>query len=772
MAKYAKDAKKFSSLFKKALTDKEGDKKKTTMEQERDYYSLTFFINGLKKKEQIDACLDEYLKIYTKYPTEDRRSKFVFAILLKKRIEMSKDDDKYIEEISDILADNQKPYRSPIKQRYEDLEQKEKAEIDSELKYKKTLKKQRTSILDLLKKSYSKANKKEPTLKELVDYDPAPDKDLEKEYKALRDKCGVSWSKNDAENIKEGIKDFTAFLSGQKDSSKLFQILKWTRDAVIVRKQTVTTRDGGTATYTNPPADDLDRELYFQCVYWLFRYAVKHGYPKNYKGFTNEEKGFFFNPFSSAYFSQQYVNRYTAGITKASEFLDVSVLFLRLLIFARINDAELQNNDDTSRIKKILEKTPKAELRTKSFYMGVGAEVLRGNMRIGDKIGKVKIAYFDNVDVSNTSSRQIYVEFVGLENLLFKISIGRLSDYNNQNFYTTLWMNTRHLLQLIPLIFQLLGYTFSLVTGGLSALAVDIATDVIVGEYAEAANLSPGASMALSTVVGGGPSLAKGAIVKGTMSKALGRELGDLAGDEARALRQTENLMTDEARALNKTETTASNIQTSQRLNMSDNTIRNTGTGGSSQGTAGSGAGRVNQGTGGGPGGGGTSGTIPSRPPGGEPDMPEYKVAIKPEYAEELADHLVQNSVWMQEIEQIYRITNLETRYARIEAFMQNYSRGTGINIEVVPQHLAGQYGIGPKNWGTYLPDQKKILLHEGIFTKPGVNPVEQIGHEVGAAELERVLGIPKDSIPKVYDVPPPYSSLTHIVDRRIKPGD
>jgi len=771
MAKYEKDAKKFASLFKKALTDKEGDKKKTTKQQERDYYDLTFFINGLKKKEQIDACLDEYLKIYTKYPTEDRRSKFVFAMLLQKRIEMSKDDDKYIEEISDILADNQKPYKSPIKQRYEDLEQKEKAEIDSELKYKKTLKKQRTSILDLLKKSYSKANKKEATRQQLLDYDPAPDKDLEKKYKALRDKCSVSFSKNNAEDIKDNLKDFTAFLSAQKDSSKLFQILKWTRDVVVEKRETVTMRDGTTKTFKNPPASDLERELYFQCVYWLFRYAVKHGYSMNYKGFTNEEKGFFFDPLSSAYFSQQYVNRYIAGITKASEFLDVSVLFLRLLIFARINDAELQNNDDTTRIKKILEKTPKADLRKKSFYMGVGAEVLRGNMRIGDKIGKVKIAYFENVDAANTSVKQIYVEFVGIENLLFKISIGRLSDYNNQNFYTTLWMNTRHLLQLIPLIFQLLGYTFSLVTGGLSALAVDIATDVIVGEYAEAANLSTGSTMALSAITGGGPSLVKGAIVKGTMSKALGRELGDLAGDEARALRQADSLLGDEARALNKTETTASNIQTSQRLNMSDNTIRNSGTGGSSQATGGSGAGRVNQGTGG-PGGGGTSGTIPSRPPGGEPDMPEYKVAIKPEYAEELADHLVQNSKWMRELEEIYRITDVGSQYERINSFMQNFSRETKIKIEVIPRGQAAQYGIGPKNWGTYLPDQKKILFHEDIFTTRGVNPVQQIGHEVGVAELERVLGIPKDSIPKVYDVPPPYSSLTHIVDRRIKPGD
>lgn len=763
MAKYEKDAKKFASLFKKALTDKEGDKKKTTKEQERDYYDLTFFINGLKKKEQIDACLDEYLKIYTKYPTEDRRSKFVFAMLLQKRIEMSKDDDKYIEGISDILADNQKPYRSPIKQRYEDLEQKEKAEIDSELKYKKTLKKQRTSILDLLKKSYSKANKKDPTRQELLDYDPAPDKDLEKEYKALRDKCSVTWSKNNAEDIKENLNEFNSFLSGQKVFSKLFQILKWTRDVVIEKRETVTMRDGTTKTFRNPPASDLERELYFQCVFRLFLHAVKHGYSMNYKGFTNEEKGFFFDPLSSAYFSQQYVNRYISGITKASEFLDTSVLFLRLLIFARINDAELQNNDDTTRIKKILEKTPKADLRKKSFYMGVGPEVFRGNMRLGDKVGKVKIAHFDNVDAANTSVKQIYVEFVGIENLLFKISIGRLSDYNVQNFYTTLWLNTRHLLQLIPLIFQLLGYTFSLVTGGLSALAMDIATDVIVGEYAEAANLGPGASMALSAVAGGGPSLAKGAIVKGTMSKALGSELGDLAGDEARALRQADSLLSDEARALNKTESAVSDIQTSQRLNMSDNTIRDTGTGRYSQGTDGPGTGRINQGTGG-PGGSGTGsgsgGNIPWNQPGRKPSA-----VMDWEDAMDLAARLRNDSPWINELgnlnTQVKNLTDPAMRQTAIRDFMDRYAVATGIEIEVITKKNAAKYRIGPDNWGTYVPEKNRIYMHEDVLTlqrnpvtKKTINPVDEIGHEVAVAELYRVYNLPKNYIPTLIGVP------------------
>jgi hypothetical protein len=68
--------------------------------------------------------------------------------------------------------------------------------------------------------------------------------------------------------------------------------------------------------------------------------------------------------------------------------------------------------------------------------------------------------------------------------------------------------------------------------------------------------------------------------------------------------------------------------------------------------------------------------------------------------------------------------------------------------------------------------------MHEGIFTTPGVNPVREIGHEVGAAELRRVFKLPKDYIPRVVGIGPDLrrrmggDSLTHVIDTLVKVPD
>jgi hypothetical protein len=131
----------------------------------------------------------------------------------------------------------------------------------------------------------------------------------------------------------------------------------------------------------------------------------------------------------------------------------------------------------------------------------------------------------------------------------------------------------------------------------------------------------------------------------------------------------------------------------------------------------------------------------------------------------ELARRLFDQSEWMREIQRISRIGDLGQRYEAISDFMANYGRATGIRIEIVPGHQAGQFGIGPSNWGTYRPAESRILMHEDIFTAPRVNPVDQIGHEVGAAELDRVFGIPKDSVPAIHRTLPGRNYLTHVAD-------
>src|SRR5260370_14466002 len=128
MATKSKIAQQFASLFIKALTDQEGGHEKSTKEKEADYYRLTYFIHGIEKTQDLDACLKKYLEIYSAHLPDDRRSKFIFVILLTGRINRSSPDDKYLEALSADLAGSQKPFPQ-ARPRFEGPEAQQKHEI-------------------------------------------------------------------------------------------------------------------------------------------------------------------------------------------------------------------------------------------------------------------------------------------------------------------------------------------------------------------------------------------------------------------------------------------------------------------------------------------------------------------------------------------------------------------------------------------------------------------------------------------------------------------
>lgn len=135
------------------------------------------------------------------------------------------------------------------------------------------------------------------------------------------------------------------------------------------------------------------------------------------------------------------------------------------------------------------------------------------------------------------------------------------------------------------------------------------------------------------------------------------------------------------------------------------------------------------------------------------------------EYARELANMLYQRSPWMQEMQRIRAIQDMAEQYAAIQEFINNYRRATGINIQIVAREDAQALGLRGGNWGTYIPEDRAILLHEGAFTTPRVDAAHELGHEVGAAELDRVMGIPKEGIPRVDGMPNGSGYLTHLLD-------
>ena len=137
-------------------------------------------------------------------------------------------------------------------------------------------------------------------------------------------------------------------------------------------------------------------------------------------------------------------------------------------------------------------------------------------------------------------------------------------------------------------------------------------------------------------------------------------------------------------------------------------------------------------------------------------------------YGMKVADHLVKTSPWLQELKRIKTIRNIADRNRAISKFIDDYKRGTGVSIKIVPERQAAEHGLTAGNPGTYLEKEKIIYMSETAWTNAHVDLVKEIGHEVGAAEIGRVMKILKEQIPTM-ELPEPLTHLTHAVDMALK---
>jgi hypothetical protein len=442
------------------MTDTVGRREKTTKEKETDYYNLTFFVHGLKRTQDFDVCLDEYLKIYSAHMPMDRRSKFIFTILMTSRLNATAPDDKYLGTLTAELAGG-KQVPSPRKQRVDTLEEAQKHEILSIIKSKLDTMKEKETILDELKNAYANENpKKEPTLEQLYAFDPLPDPQLWAAFNRVKARSDKAWSACEApmglndDTWSELSASFTAILKFLKDSGKdelkLFQILKWCRDPVM---------SGGTL--------NRQYEFYLQTVNAILLRAIQvKNLKANYYGFTPAEDKFFFGPLRTernTYYSNQ-ANRFRYALSDVQKFTDLSVWHMRLLLFATSRSMNLVSDEHSITILKTLEKTPKEHLQSKRFSTEGFTNLLPvlGVFKVGVKIGEgpteFTIVYFEKEE--RTATILIYVEFARIPNYLFQMNIHTFVSRLEAVPRLIVWQNTQSLLVLIPAYFQLLAELF------------------------------------------------------------------------------------------------------------------------------------------------------------------------------------------------------------------------------------------------------------------------------------------------------------------------
>jgi hypothetical protein len=107
-------------------------------------------------------------------------------------------------------------------------------------------------------------------------------------------------------------------------------------------------------------------------------------------------------------------------------------------------------------------------------------------IRVGQTIGNFFVLWWDG------HNRTVYLQVNGFDQVVFECDEGRLAEiYRNHSFYGVLAENTQHLLELIPFIWEILGFIPDLVSGGLLGLVKSIAFSYAFDKSMQALGIDP-----------------------------------------------------------------------------------------------------------------------------------------------------------------------------------------------------------------------------------------------------------------------------------------
>jgi hypothetical protein len=459
----ANDAAQFRTLFVEALSDRSGNAAKPRKTQERDYQKLSQFVRGLTDPKSLDACVEQYLKLYPQHSPNDPRSKQIFVILVEHRVERTKPGDTYAADMKARFHDTREPPAEP-RVRFDSLDAAQRQELDTRLTPPKEPPK---GVLQLLREAYRNHwGWDAKTQEDLYDFDPKPDATLEANFRAVMDLCDRTWTAAfktfSTETVDlfaaafKGYGDFVAKYHG--DALALWQMLNWCWRPHVAR-----TKKGGRRTETQgTPASNLERELYLRLVMGLY-VCTKN---LTLKGFTDEETRVLFAPLDGATYSVDYGLRFVYGMTNVRGFYDMSQRHLQLLLVAHAKNVDLVPAETTAQILTLYEvagqvaaehkdETPpkaaaekdtkkKKRLQTISVW-----DVNNDRFDVGDTLGagaaELHIVYID----FDQPSPVVYVEFTTIRGVFFSMAKAQFQSRVEAMVRQLVWRDNAGLADLI-----------------------------------------------------------------------------------------------------------------------------------------------------------------------------------------------------------------------------------------------------------------------------------------------------------------------------------
>lgn len=433
-------------------------------------------------------CLAAYVEVSAEYPADDPSSLYIFFGIASRLINLGKG---YEALKLDFLRNTP---GTVVAARFAALHQREREILEGEITRLADPKRRR--VLDEFKLAYFKRYHADPGPRDLHGFAAAGDADLRDAVRSAVSECDRTFRGRDPVDCRNAFDRWADLLQAHPDPLELVTMLNWCRD-----QQSIT------------PA--LRSELYWYGVLALLTASLRR-YPEVYDGgLSDEEKAYFLDPslVPQAYrfdFDRrlEYTWWYRAPTNRTPDdprgrqvpsttMRDVSRAHLSLLFLAQRLGFTLVPMDEAERIRDRLVRLKADPAKTiADVTIPVNSRFPKAHLQLGDTVGNLYLVWWDR------RISRVYVEMQGCGRVLFEVDsylkLGRLK--LDDDTYGEVWRRTRHLLDALPLFFQILGYLPDLVSGGFASLVTSVLTDLAVTAIADEADLSEGETMALSVL--------------------------------------------------------------------------------------------------------------------------------------------------------------------------------------------------------------------------------------------------------------------------------
>lgn len=516
------DFKKFQSVFK------------------NEYDAAIKIVISVKDAKILTDLMKAYLTLYERYASKPNnihyyRSDQLFEILVEQSGKLT---DESLFETWDAYFEPSAPIVS-FRNRYNDLSATSKSHVDRFRKDEREKRRQRLSILDLLRLEYARQNTRPPKSNdELYDFDPRPaigqgvEAEVARVMKTWNVKGG-EFTKDNAASLDKAIDAFAAYLKqhGKDDVLALFQNVRQLRVMMNDKRlQQTDPRTGRTTTArisVGPQEKVVLYALYaVACIQLLAAAQVGKLYTRNRLGFTSEETEFFFKPVARDNFLYQsnilkvltapfagpgiaigqlkaFLNAYvlTANqlrgcdlvpLNQTMEIQDKWLLAKNLSdligLAARSNDAARLNDifADAKHARAIASLTELGSTRldTKNPWV-LGQRTLTAGASLGShsKYGDIVVVYIDPKDTN-----QIFVEFSTLKPQIFLVHKNYVDDKVYREAIMEIYRSTAGIVELTEIIFAAMGFIPVLIEVGFAGLIYELALTYVSGQVEDIAS--------------------------------------------------------------------------------------------------------------------------------------------------------------------------------------------------------------------------------------------------------------------------------------------